>query len=321
MNSQSEKELKKFKLAKRFYRLHLKDNHFSYRNIINSLHALSLKVRPDVWRTYRNAVSFHANYLEHDDFAARVKDLFNPTTIKADDKRIAGHEAILPLIGMQPKKEKLCKKVTEQDHDKIIQYLIKNEDPAIRGAVLLAYLTGMRPAEMLEIELIPEQNAIFIKTAKELENGERGLDREHIFSNADYKIIEQANYAVQSEKQRLNRSGVICDPSRTMKRIQNRLAKITKTLFPNQKYRITLYSYRHQMGSNLKASGFDHVTVAAIMGHRSVDSVDSYGNAKNSTRMPSLMVSEESKAGVRQREKRTIDGALSNTKKAKTPLL
>lgn len=321
MNSESEKELMKFKLAKRFYRLHLKDNQFSYKNITSSLHALSLKVRPDVWRTYRNALSFHAHYLEHNELADRIKSMFNPTTITADDKRIAGVKEVLILIGMQPKKQNRCQKVTEQDHDKIIKYLLNNPDPAILGAVQLAYLTGMRPAEMLNIKLMPEHNAIFINTAKQTKEGDRGLSRQLTFPQTEYKIIEQAYFDVQSEKLHLDLKGDLCKPERAMKRIQNRLAAITKLIFPKRQHRITLYSYRHQMGSNLKASGFDHITVAAIMGHQSVDSVDAYGNARSATRLPTMVVAEKSKAGVRKTDKRTVDETFFKTKKTKVAIL
>lgn len=307
MNIESESELQKIKLAKRFFRLHLKDSNFSKRNMASSLLALSLKVRPDVWRQYRNAVSFHAQYLEYVDIAEHLKSLFNPTTIKKNDKRIAGVEAVLPLIGMQPKKQNRCKKVTEQEHQKILHYIVKNPDRAILGAIYLAYFTGMRPAEMLNIELMPEQNAIYIHTAKETEEEERGLSRTLIFSAKEYKLIENAYDAVISEKQLLNRSGKLCNPERAMKRIQNRFAKLTKAIFPRRQYQITLYSYRHQMGSDLKASGFDPISIAAIMGHQSVKSIDDYGNARSAWRQPSMQVSEDSKAGVRVTKKRTVD--------------
>lgn len=307
MNIESENVLNKIKLAKRFKRLHLKNNDFSFRNISSSLHALSLKVRPDVWRQYRNSVSLYAQREGQEKLSEDIKKLFNPTTIKYDDPRIIGYEEVTALIGMQPKKQNRCTKVIEKDHQKILNYITKNPDRAVLGAIYLAYFTGMRPAEMLNIELMPEQNAIYIHTAKETEEEERGLDRTLIFSAKEYKLIENAYYAVISEKRRLNRSGKLCKPERAMKRIQNRLAKITKAIFPRRQYQITLYSYRHQMGSDLKASGFDSISIAAIMGHQSVKSIDGYGNARSAWRQPSMQVSEDSKAGVRVTKKRTVD--------------
>jgi integrase len=306
MNIESENVLNKIKLAKRFKRLHLKNNDFSFRNISSSLHALSLKVRPDVWRQYRNSVSFYAQKEGQEKMSEDIKNLFNPTTIKYDDPRIIGYEEVTALIGMQPKKQNRCTKVIEKDHQKILNYITKNPDRAVLGAIYLAYFTGMRPAEMLNIELIPEQNAIYIHTAKETEDGERGLSRTLLFSEMEYKLIEKSFDAVISEKQR-QRAGKFCDPERAMKRIQNRLAKITESIFPRRKHQITLYSYRHQMGSDLKASGNDPISIAAIMGHQSVNSIDVYGNARSAWRQPSMQVSEDSKAAVRVKEKRTLD--------------
>lgn len=285
------KHNKALMLADRFYRLHHKSEERTFRKITDSLLALSLRVRPDVWRQFRNAVSYEASYLGNQQLAENIKNLFNPTTININDPRISNDKkSIIKLSGRQPKKQNRCRRVPEKDHSKIIEHLTKNLDPAVLGALLLAYFTGIRPAEMLEMELIPAQNAIFINTAKQTEKGDRGLSRELTFSQAEYEIIEQAYFAVQSEKLNLDRSGNICKLDRTMKRIQNRLAAITEKIFPRRVHRITLYSYRHQMGSNLKASGFDHIAIAAIMGHQCVNSIDKYGNAKSATR-PAVHVS------------------------------
>lgn len=309
---------KSLMLTERFYRLHHHSENRSFKDITDSLFELSQKVRPLVWSQYRNALSVEAQTRGLLSLAQKIKNLFNPTTVDIQDPRIkGGHKYIEILHGKQRKKENRCKKVSEEDHKKITEYLIMCTEPAVLGAVLLAYLTGMRPAEMLKMELKPEQSAIFIHCVKESEKGDRGLSRELTFSRGEYKILQWAYFAVQSEEQRLDRSGDLCDPDRTMKRIQNRLADKMKTLFPRRKNRITLYSYRHQMGSNLKASGFDHITVSAIMGHQCVNSVDDYGNGKSATRLPSMAVSAESKAGVRQTEKRNFKEALSKNNKPK----
>ncbi|MFM5276678.1 site-specific integrase, partial [Aeromonas caviae] len=52
-------------------------------------------------------------------------------------------------------------------------------------------------------------------------------------------------------------------------------------LWPARKSLPTFYSWRHQMGSELKASGLDRQRIAYIMGHQATSSVDKYGNRKS----------------------------------------
>lgn len=85
-----------------------------------------------------------------------------------------------------------------------------------------------------------------------------------------------------------------------MHHIQHRLATATKKLWPNRKHPITLYSYRHLMGGDLKASGNNRDEVAAIMGHQSVDSVDVSGNRQTSQRRPSIQATMPSIEVVRK---------------------
>ena len=84
-----------------------------------------------------------------------------------------------------------------------------------------------------------------------------------------------------------------------IKLIQDQLATVTKSVFPRRKSRITMKSYRHQLGSNLKASGWSRQETAAAMGHQSVNSLSCYGNIRNATRAPDFSVSEESVSNVR----------------------
>lgn len=75
-----------------------------------------------------------------------------------------------------------------------------------------------------------------------------------------------------------------------MKPIQDRLARHCKALWPARKHHPSLYSWRHQMGTKLKASGLDRRSVAYIMGHQSTDSVNRYGNRSAKAGGPPLCV-------------------------------
>ncbi|MEH8130446.1 site-specific integrase, partial [Aeromonas veronii] len=60
--------------------------------------------------------------------------------------------------------------------------------------------------------------------------------------------------------------------------LQDKLRAAGKSLWPARKSLPTFYSWRHQMGSELKASGLDRQRIAYIMGHQATSSVDKYGN-------------------------------------------
>ena len=68
------------------------------------------------------------------------------------------------------------------------------------------------------------------------------------------------------------------DPTRY---VQRRLDTLTKRLWPKRNVWPSLYSWRHQKGSDLKASHMNSAEVAAIMGHRSTESVDVYGSQRS----------------------------------------
>lgn len=68
---------------------------------------------------------------------------------------------------------------------------------------------------------------------------------------------------------------------RTNTAIRDRLRKEYRTLWPWRKKRPTLKSFRHQAGSNLKASGESPEIIAYIMGHQSTGSISIYGKRRS----------------------------------------
>ncbi|MFG8826592.1 site-specific integrase, partial [Pseudomonas aeruginosa] len=56
---------------------------------------------------------------------------------------------------------------------------------------------------------------------------------------------------------------------RTNTAIRDRLRKECRVLWPRRKQHPTLKSFRHQLGSNLKASGESDEAIAYMMGHQS----------------------------------------------------
>ncbi|EPG3483471.1 TPA: site-specific integrase, partial [Pseudomonas aeruginosa] len=63
--------------------------------------------------------------------------------------------------------------------------------------------------------------------------------------------------------------------------IRDRLRKECRVLWPRRKQHPTLKSFRHQLGSNLKASGESDEAIAYMMGHQSIESISVYGNRRS----------------------------------------
>lgn len=63
--------------------------------------------------------------------------------------------------------------------------------------------------------------------------------------------------------------------------IRDRLRKECRALWPRRKQHPTLKSFRHQLGSNLKASGESDDAIAYMLGHQSIESIGVYGDRRS----------------------------------------
>ncbi|GAA1350338.1 hypothetical protein GCM10009595_10300 [Falsarthrobacter nasiphocae] len=64
-------------------------------------------------------------------------------------------------------------------------------------------------------------------------------------------------------------------------RIQSRLDRLSRKLWPRRQARPSLYTFRHQMGGTLKKMGLDRRAIAYVMGHQSTKSVEVYGDRRS----------------------------------------
>ena len=177
----------------------------------------------------------------------------------------------------RPKRKPRRKGITLEEHKSLMRDARQRQDGETVAALTIARHLGARPAEMpgIQYEVVGQRMAIFIPSAKVDEAGERGLDR---FVTLPYD--EGLVWAIDTLHGRYQEAGF---QSTTMERVQDRLYQAAKALWPRRKARPSLYAYRHQLGSDLKASGLDRRVVAAVMGHRSQDSVTEYGNARSAS--------------------------------------
>ncbi|HDY84299.1 hypothetical protein LCGC14_0700460 [marine sediment metagenome] len=212
------------------------------------LASISSDYRPAYWRNLRNAISYYLFTENHRNLAEKVRQLSNPVTLENGD--------------VKPKQQR-CKKVTEQDMQMLMVEAMQQKNRTLVAAIYIANLTGCRPCEMPTISHVSDNTFLIVGGKK---RSDRGLDRM-------LKINDRATAELFGKMLKII-SG------KEMKPIQNAFDRSSKKTFRKRKVTPSLYSFRHQMGSDLKASGIDRKTVAYLMGHRATQSVNVYGNRR-----------------------------------------
>lgn len=133
-------------------------------------------------------------------------------------------------------------------------------------------ICGCRPSEIHKISVINDKQFL-IGSSKGITSGsnkgKRGLDR-----IINIESLEKAELFKESVR-RIQENEV------HISNVQKTVWSIAKSLWPKRKHRPSLYSLRHQLGSNLKASGLSREETAYLMGHRCTSSVDKYGDRRS----------------------------------------
>lgn len=247
------------KLARNFYEQRLEGEQPTPKRVIAALKNCAVEYRPAYWRRLRNALAYAQEDAGYKKNAAQINSTANPVT--AEDSQA------------KPKpKVKRAKKVTEADHAKLLSVLKKHKDIPAQAAIYLCKHLGCRPAELPNI--VVQGSVVYIESAKKSDGMKRGLDR---MINVDPKIAKSIGQAAIVIKKEIRKG-------RTVKQIQDRLFKHAKEAFPRRQTRISLYSYRHQLGSNLKSDkSLSNKQVAYVMGHQATSSIEQYGHVKSGT--------------------------------------
>lgn len=248
------------RLAKHFYlRLERKNIKVTAKNISDELLACAPEYRPDYWRRLRGALVYHQKNLGYVEAAERIMGLRNPVTVQGSNTPIK-------------KKQNRVKSINPADQTALIDYFKARDDIRMVAAIILFSYTGIRPAELADITVNGDK--VRIVGAKKSHDGIRGADRTLQFEGVDPRwlssIVREAQFA-------------------NIKSLQDKLRIAGKNLWPKRNHLPTFYSWRHQLGSELKASGMDRVQIAYLMGHQATASVNRYGNRKSARggRLPS----------------------------------
>jgi len=257
------------KLAQHFYKTRLDGQPPTPKRIRDALGSAAVEYRPDYWRRLRNALMYDQVAAGYIDEAAEIAQINNPVT----RPQTAKEWALRDSIGGKPgKRQKRVKKVSEDDLGKLWQEVNERHgDDEVAAAIVIATRTGARPAEMLGIKCLAN-NQIFIPGAKKTESGDRGLDRYIQLSDHDWHGVKLSVDILA--KAAPGKAG-------TMRKIQDRLRTVTKRLWPRRKSHPTLYTWRYEMGSELKACSLSRREVAYVLGHQATASVDKYGDRRS----------------------------------------
>lgn len=146
------------------------------------------------------------------------------------------------------------------------QYFLQRENVAAS----LDEVAGKAMSEcMTSLPLGQIDNRVHIIGGKKSAPLHRGADRTLVIDNP--KVLHLVKQA----------ASWMSNCPRTNTAIRDRLRKECRALWPRRKQHPTLKSFRHQVGSTLKASGESAEAIAYIMGHQSTDSISIYGNRRS----------------------------------------
>lgn len=248
MNEKTQESYKK--LAANFYKTRLDGEQLTPKKISDALVACASDYRPAYWRRLRNALAYDQSAKGFKEAAERINKAKNPMTKEGAN------------VGNIKPKQARTKRVAEVDEAKLIEHLKANGDTQALAAITIAIATGARPSEFKNM-VFNNNGDLVIYGSKVTEKGNRGADRIISLSPDNQRAVHKALMSIED-----------------VGPVQDRIRYAAKKLWPQRKSVPSLYSWRHQMGSDLKASGFNRSHIAYVMGHQATKSVDVYGNSK-----------------------------------------
>lgn len=247
--------LKKYQTrARNFYRTRCGEDDPTSAQICAALLASAQEYQPNSFSTLKSALQHDQLSRDNREAAKAIRMLVNPITAPGS------------TLARKLKPSKI-KSVPHADLKALYDHLKGNGFIDEAASLILANYLGARPCEMRTITVV--NNQVHIIGGKKSAQLHRGADR---------KLIIESTKVLRSVRQA---ASWMSNCPRTNTAIRDRLRKECRTLWPRRKHHPTLKSFRHQVGSNLKASGESAEAIAYIMGHQSTDSVSIYGNRRS----------------------------------------
>jgi len=246
------------KLAEHFFKKYLDNQPPTPKRITEALINNAAEFRPAYFTRLKRALVVHQQENSFLDAVIRLEKVKNPITSDPAKRAL-----------IKPKQVRI-KQIKDVDEQKLLAAI--PDDEQLKAALTVAKYLGARPAEYKNIT-IDNEGLVTIIGAKKTAKGDRGADRSFKLPEATFRV----------------RMALATLQDADIGQLQDRLRATAKKLWPQRKAVPTLYTWRHQMGSNLKGSGMDRREIAYIMGHQSTESVNRYGNsrtAQNGRKMP-----------------------------------
>lgn len=232
---------------------------------IQELELRAYSTTPAYWRRLRNALNTYAIENLSGRYRYAYKTLENPVTKN-------GLKNIPSDIKAKISKRKKANSMSEKEFNKIKD---SANDESTKAVMDIVSITGCRPAEIPTIK-INKDGTLTIESAKKDEADSRGLDRTIKIDDMEkYSSVVNGLLTIKAEA----KASAISE-SKLMDRVKDRFSYAAKRAYPKRKG-ICLYTLRHQVGAELKASGMERKEIAYLMGHRVTASVDVYGNSSS----------------------------------------
>lgn len=240
--------------ARNFYLNHCGSENPNSSQICAALLACASEYRPNSFGTLKSSLAHDQKARGNHQAVKAIKQLANPVTAQGSTL-------------LKKPKTKQIRSVSEGNYIALVEHLSAHGFMDEVLSVVLANYLGVRPCEMRTITVTG--NCIHIIGGKKTDTKDRGADRTLIIE--DPVVLQAVTDAARWMR--------FCPRSNAA--IRDRLRKECRALWPRRKQHPTLKSFRHQLGSNLKASGESDEAIAYMMGHQSIESISVYGDRRS----------------------------------------
>ena len=242
----------------------------------------------NTWRQYKSALRC---YLEQ--------------VIELRDDKIVTEEAAFAMRRLDEQSSTECMKrgtrtsalkqktFKKDDFDRVIAYLSSKVGKHRRARALTIWLqasrlTGLRPCEWESAEFVCEESVpiLVVRNGKATNGRGNGVERTLLLdqlTNEELDVIQNMIEMVEGYRTEI-------PFSQLQKLLGDYMGRITRSCLGKRKRYPTLYSTRHQVSADAKASGMTKAEVAALLGHASDETAGIHYARK---------VSGESAMGVR----------------------
>ena len=241
-----------------------------YQQVVQAADEL-LADRPNLSRsTYRQRKA--ALLWEIDGYLlGEAADCYRPSIISARERLQAATGASCKRKGNKTSAKK-ARKVSNADFDAIKNYLVEQIPYADRAkdtlvAITLLNLTGMRPIELLDVDVESLPNGdiqLMIRSAKATNGRGLGGIRRIFLSN----ISEEERELILCWPEYIGRWRSWSEDT-AIPRLKSYLRRVAERVLGPRRAYPCFYSFRHQAIADMKSAGLSPEEIAAVVGHSS----------------------------------------------------